>query len=99
MLSWTLGIRKRINERQAPKRLEFISGRHHVLREIYRKFGRVFSVKRISLYLESRAGPAEKYTSYPLKDSTTRVGSQTTFNVQLRSKIHNSNSNNLISSK
>ena len=63
MLSWTLGIRKRINERQAPKRLEFISGRHHVLREIYRKFGRVFSVKRISLYLKSRARPVEKHTS------------------------------------
>ena len=63
MLSWTLGIRKRINERQAPKRLEFISGRHHVLREIYRKFGRVSSVKRISLYLKSKARPVEKHTS------------------------------------
>ena len=63
MLSWTLGIRKRINERQAPKRLEFISGRHHVLREIYQKFGRVSSVKWISLYLKSRGRPIEKHTS------------------------------------
>ena len=36
------------NERQAPNRLEFITGRYHVLREIYQKFGRVFSVKWIS---------------------------------------------------
>ena len=63
MLSWTLGIRKRINERQAPKRLEFISGRYHVLREIYRNFDRISSVKRISLYLKSRARPVEKHTS------------------------------------
>ena len=33
------------NKRQAPNRLEFITGRYHVLREIYQKFGRVFSVK------------------------------------------------------
>ena len=40
------------NEIQAPNRLEFITGRYHVLQEIYRKFGRVSSVKRISLYLK-----------------------------------------------
>ena len=54
---------REIYERQAPKSLEFISGRYYVLREIYRKFGRIFSVKRISLYSESRARPAEKLTS------------------------------------
>ena len=54
---------REFNERQTPKRLEFILGRHHVLREIYRKFGRISSVKRIFLYLESRARPVEKYTS------------------------------------
>ena len=53
---------REIYERRTPKSLEFISGRYHVLREIYRNFGRVFSVKRISLYLKSRAGPAEKNT-------------------------------------
>ena len=37
--------------------------RCHVLREIYRKFGRVSSVKRTSLYLKSRARPVEKHTS------------------------------------
>ena len=54
---------REIYERRAPKSLEFISGRYHVLREIYQKFGRISSVKRISLYLESRARPAEKLTS------------------------------------
>ena len=52
-----------IYERRAPKNLEFISGRYHVLREIYQKFDRVFSVKRISLYLKSRARLVEKHTS------------------------------------
>ena len=37
--------------------------RCHVLREIYRKFGRVSSVKRTSLYLKSRARPVERHTS------------------------------------
>ena len=54
---------REIYERRAPKSLEFISGRYHVLRKIYRKFGRISSVKRISLYLESRARPIEKHTS------------------------------------
>ena len=54
---------REIYERRTPKSLEFISGRYHVLREIYRNFGRVSSVKRISLYLKSRARPAEKLTS------------------------------------
>ena len=51
------------NERQALNKLEFITGRYHVLREIYQKFGRVSSIKRISLYLKSRAKPGEKHTS------------------------------------
>ena len=54
---------REIYERRTPKSLEFISGRNHVLRKIYRKFGRIFFVKRISLYLESRAIPVEKHTS------------------------------------
>ena len=37
--------------------------RCHILREIYRKFGRVSSVKRTSLYLKSIARPVEKHTS------------------------------------
>ena len=54
---------REFNERQTLNKLEFITGRYHVLREIYQKFDRVFSVKRISLYLKSRARPAEKHTS------------------------------------
>ena len=54
---------REFNERQALNKLEFITGRYHVLREIYQKFGRISSVKRISLYLKSWARPAEKYTS------------------------------------
>ena len=51
---------REFNGKKALNKLEFISGRYHVLREIYRNFGRVFSVKRISLYLKIRARPAEK---------------------------------------
>ena len=54
---------REFNERQALNELEFITGRYHVLREIYQKFDRVFSVKRISLYLKSRARPVQKHTS------------------------------------
>ena len=54
---------KEFNERHAPNKLEFIIGRYHILREIYQKFGRVCSVKRISLYLKSRAKPVRKHTS------------------------------------
>ena len=54
---------REFNERQALNKLEFIIGRYHVLREIYRKFDRVFFVKRISLYLKSRAIPVKKHTS------------------------------------
>ena len=54
---------RKIYERRAPRSQDFISGRYQVLRKIYRKFGRISSVKRISLYLESRAIPAEKHTS------------------------------------
>ena len=43
---------KEFNERHAPNKLEFITGRYHILREIYQKFGRISSVKRISLYLK-----------------------------------------------
>ena len=38
------------NQRQAPNKLEFNTGRYHVLREIFREFGRISSVKWISLY-------------------------------------------------
>ena len=51
---------KEFNERHSPNKLEFITDRYHVLRKIYRKFGRIFSVKRISLYLKSRAIPVIK---------------------------------------
>ena len=54
---------KEFNERHSPNKLEFITDRYHVLREIYQKFGRVSSVKRISLYLKSRARPVRKHTS------------------------------------
>ena len=59
--SRTLG--RGFNGKKALNKLEFISGRYHVLREFYQKFDRISSVKRTSLYLESRAGPAEKHTS------------------------------------
>ena len=51
------------NQRQAPYKLEFNRARYHVLREIYQKFGRVYFVKRISLYLKSRTRPVRKHTS------------------------------------
>ena len=41
----------------------FNTGIYHVLREICRKFDRISSVKRTSLYFKSRAKPAIKYTS------------------------------------
>ena len=53
----------KFNERQAPNRLEFITGRYHILREFYQKFSRIFSVKRISIYLKSRTKPVRKHTS------------------------------------
>ena len=37
------------NQRHAPNKLEFNTGRYHILRDIYQKFGRVFFVKRISV--------------------------------------------------
>ena len=49
----------------------------HVLREIYQKFGRVFFVKRTSLYLKSRARPVEN-TLQNFTAKTTQVGLQTT---------------------
>ena len=54
---------REFNGKKALNKLEFISGRYHVLREFYQKFGRICFVKRISLYLKSRAGPAEKHAS------------------------------------
>ena len=32
-------LEREFNERQALNKLEFITGRYHILREIYRKFG------------------------------------------------------------
>ena len=72
---------REIYERRSPKSLEFISGRYHILREIYRNFGRVSSVKRISLYLESRARPAEKHTSR-IHSTKLWLGLQTTVSTQ-----------------
>ena len=56
-------LEENLTEKKVLNKLEFTSGRYHVLREIYRNFGRISSVKWISLYLESRARPAEKHTS------------------------------------
>ena len=56
-------LENEFNQGQAPNKLKFNTGRYHVLREIYRKFGRASSVKRISLYLKSRARPVRKHTS------------------------------------
>ena len=47
----------------SPKRHEFQYGLYHVSREICRKFDRVSSVKRTSLYFKSRARPEIKHTS------------------------------------
>ena len=54
---------REIYERRALNKLEFITGRYHILREFYQKFGKISSVKRTSLYLESRVGPVEKHAS------------------------------------
>ena len=67
---------REIYERRIPKSLEFISGRYHVLREIYRNFDRIFSVKRISLYLKSRARPAEKTHFKNLQSTQLRSASK-----------------------
>ena len=76
---------REFNERQTLNKLEFISGRHHVLREIYQKFGRISSIKWISLYSESRARPVETSiihsqhnSSRPSNDSicTTEINSK-----------------------
>ena len=61
------------NERQAPNTLEFITSRYHVLRKIYQNFDRVSFVKRTSLYLKSRARPAEK-THFKNTQHQTLVG-------------------------
>ena len=89
---------KEFNERHSPNKLEFITDRYHVLREIYRKFGRVSSVKRISLYLKSRARPAEN-SLQNFTDNTTQVGLQTTEFARPRSiskaQIQNTNSHHI----
>ena len=65
----------------------FIIGLYHVLREICQKFDRVSSVKRTSLYFKSRVRPAIKTTLPISQNFTTRVGSQTVFSAQPRSKF------------
>ena len=57
----------------SPKRQEFQYGLYHVSREICRKFDRVSSVKRTSLYFKSRARPAIKHTSR-IHSTKTQVG-------------------------
>ena len=64
---------REFNGKKALNKLEFISGRYHVLREFYQKFDRISSVKRTSLYLESRARPVEKHTSR-IHSTRTQVG-------------------------
>ena len=44
---------REFNGKKALNKLEFISGRYHILREFYQKFGRISSVKRTFFYLES----------------------------------------------
>ena len=65
-------LEREIYERRALNKLEFITGQYHILREFYQKFGRISSLKRTSLYLKSRAGPAEKHASRV--HNTTLVG-------------------------
>ena len=60
----------------------FNIGVHHILREIYRKFDRVSSVKWTSLYFKSRPRPAIKTTLLISHNSTTQVGTQTVFSIQ-----------------
>ena len=86
---------KEFNERHTPNKLEFITGRYHVLREIYRKFGRVSSVKRISLYLKSRARPVRKHTSkIHSYHNSSRPPNYKNYSTEINSK-HNPISKNL----
>ena len=84
-----------LDRKDSPNRQKFQYGLYHVLRAICRKFDRVSSIKRTSLYFKSRVRPAINNTSNYSQGSTIRVGSQTTLNAQPRFKIHKSNSNNL----
>ena len=86
-------LEREIYERRALNKLEFITGRYHILREFYRKFGRISSVKRTSLYLKSRAGPAEKHASR-VHNTKLWLGPQTTIFAQpkaLKQFINNIN--------
>ena len=65
----------------SPKRRAFQYGLYHVLREICRKFDRVFSVKQTSLYFKSRVRPAIKHTSR-IHSTKLRLGLQTTVFAQ-----------------
>ena len=65
----------------------FNIGLYHVLREICQKFDKVSSIKRISLYFKSRARPTIKITLPISQNFTTRVGPQTAFSAQPRSKF------------
>ena len=84
---------REFNRKKALNKLEFISGRYHVLREFYQKFSKIFSVKWTSLYLKSRAGPAEKHASR-VHNTKLWLGPQTTTFAQpkaLKQFINNIN--------
>ena len=84
---------REFNGKKALNKLEFISGRYHVLREICQNFDRISSVKRTSLYLQSRAGPAEKHASR-VHNTKLWLGPQTTTFTQpkaLKQFINNIN--------
>ena len=74
----------------------FNIGLYHVLREIYRKFDRISSVKRTSLYFKSRARPTIKTTLQISQLLNLKLGLQTTVYAQLRTQpTHNSNQPNI----
>ena len=88
---------REFNGKKALNKLEFISGRYHILRECYQKFGKISSVKRTSLYLESRARPVEKHTSR-IHSTKLWLGLQTTTLAQLsapKQLIDNLNQKNI----
>ena len=58
----------------SPKRRAFQYGLYHVLREICRKFDRISSVKRTSLYFKSRVRPEINNTSIIHKVSKLGLG-------------------------
>ena len=65
----------------------FNMGLYHVLREICRKFDRVYSVKRTSLYFKSRARPAIKTTLQISQLLNFKLGLQTTVTIQINQNI------------